>query len=121
MPAVDSSAGSDVATGSSSSAATPDPVDMGELRDLVLKANPDVIPEMIAGDTFDTLMASVDPAKAAYQRIVQSVGGAAGGGAAAVARVPAGGGATRQFVVNIEELSPSAKIAEGLRQRQRKS
>ena len=75
---------------------------------------------MIAGDTLDQLLASVEPAKAAYQRIVDSVQSAGAPGATAP-RVPAGGGATRQFVVNIEELSPSAKIAEGLRQRRTKN
>ncbi len=64
-------------------------MDIAQLRDLVLKANPDVIPEMIAGDSFESLMASVDPAKAAYQRIVESVGSQQ----QTAPRVPAGGGA----------------------------
>ena len=63
--------GMDASSGSSS-AQSPS-VDLNAVRDLVLKANPDVIPEMIAGDSFDAMMASVGPARDAYKRIVDGM------------------------------------------------
>ena len=48
-------------------------MDLVAVRDLVLKANPDVIPEMIAGDSFDAMMQSVGPARDAYKRIVDGM------------------------------------------------
>jgi hypothetical protein len=44
-------------------------IDLAKVRDLVLAAHPDVVPEMVQGQSFDELMASVEPARAAYQRI----------------------------------------------------
>lgn len=100
------------ASGSSPSASSG--VDMAAVRDLVLAAHADVVPEMIAGESFDELMASVGPAQAAYKRIVDSVR------TSQPPSVPAGG-APRTFTINVEELSPAAKIAEGLRQRNARS
>jgi hypothetical protein len=85
-------------------------VDLGQVRDLVLAAHPDVVPEMVAGDSFEAIMASVEPAKAAFARIAETFKSAA---------PPAVGGQTggtrREYIINVEELSPSAKIAEGLK------
>jgi hypothetical protein len=89
-------------------------VDLNQIRDLVLAAHPDVVPEMVRGESFDELMASVEPARGAYQRIVgqmtektetQPV-------APKVASQPGRRGAT---IVEIESLSPLGKISEGLR------
>lgn len=92
-------------------------VDLAAVRELVIKANPDVIPEMITGSTFEELMASVEPARAAYSRIVEQVRGQAPSGAQPPS-VPAGGSPGRQtLITNVEQLSPSAKIAEGLKRR----
>jgi hypothetical protein len=44
-------------------------IDLSRIRDLVLAAHPDVVPAMIAGETFEELMSSVEPAREAYQRI----------------------------------------------------
>lgn len=46
--------------------------DLDAVRDLVLRAHPDVIPELITGDTINDLLASVEPAQAAYQQIATS-------------------------------------------------
>ena len=46
----------------------------GELdlvREVVLRAHPDVVPELVAGGTVAELLASVEPARAAYARIVE--------------------------------------------------
>ena len=41
------------------------------VREVVLRAHPDVVPELISGGTVAELLASVDPARAAYARIVE--------------------------------------------------
>ncbi len=68
-----SGAGSSTASSSASPSAESPSVDLVAVRDLVLKANPDVIPEMIAGDSFDAMMQSVGPARDAYKRIVDGM------------------------------------------------
>lgn len=83
---------------------------LARVRDLILRAHPDVVPELVTGATFDELLASVEPARAAYARV------AARSRAATPAPIPAGQPG-RQSALNLDELSASAKIAEGLRRR----
>jgi hypothetical protein len=47
--------------------------DLGKVRELVLKAHPDVVPDLVAGSSVDELIASVEPARSAYQRIADRV------------------------------------------------
>src|SRR5215212_6296389 len=47
--------------------------DLGKVRELVLKAHPDVVPDLVAGSSVDELIASVEPARTAYQRIADHV------------------------------------------------
>src|SRR5215213_1754881 len=49
--------------------------DLSKVRELVLKAHPDVVPDLIAGGSVDELIASVEPARSAYQRIADQVRG----------------------------------------------
>jgi len=49
--------------------------DLGKVRDLVLKAHPDVVPDLVRGGSVDELIASVEPARGAYQRIADQVRG----------------------------------------------
>src|SRR5688572_11575097 len=49
--------------------------DLTKVRELVLKAHPDVVPDLIAGSSVDELIASVEPARTAYQRIADQVRG----------------------------------------------
>jgi hypothetical protein len=49
--------------------------DLGKVRDLVLKAHPDVVPDLVRGGSVDELIASVEPARSAYQRIADQVRG----------------------------------------------
>jgi hypothetical protein len=90
-------------------------LDLVQLRELVLLAHPDVIPELVTGTTFAELIGSVEPARAAYQRAVDAIRKGQPAEAAAP-KIPAGGG-QRTASVNVEQLSPAAKISEGLRRR----
>jgi hypothetical protein len=89
-------------------------VDLDRVRDLVLAAHPEVVPEMVQGENFDELMASVEPAREAYQRILGQMAEKAGPQPAApkVASQPGRRGAA---IADIEGLSPLGKISEGLR------
>ena len=40
--------------------------DLGKVRELVLRAHPDVVPDLVAGSSVDELLASVEPARSAY-------------------------------------------------------
>ena len=53
--------------------------DLGKVRELVLKAHPDVVPDLVAGSSVDELLASVEPARSAYQRIADQVRSAEAG------------------------------------------
>jgi len=43
------------------------------LRSLVAKAHPDAVPELLRGETLAEILASVEPAREAYQRIAEQV------------------------------------------------
>ena len=81
------------------------------VRDLILKGNPDLVPELVQGETLAELMDSVEPARSAYQRIAESV-------RVTVPVVPAGGAGTS---VAIEDLSADGLIKRGMEQLRRAS
>jgi hypothetical protein len=114
--------------------------DLGKVRELVLKAHPDVVPDLVAGSSVDELIASVEPARTAYQRIADQVRTAESGvgsresevtsPAATAVRppisdpivaqppaVPAGGGTN---LADPGDLGPTTKIAQALAERNRK-
>lgn len=99
-------------------------MDLARVRELVLKAHPNVVPELIQGDTFDAMVASVPAAEAAYTRIREAVtGGQQQGQTQPPPTVSAGQPANNQrtFAINVEELGSEAKIAEGLRRARRQA
>ena len=59
--------------------AEPAETDLGKVRELVLKAHPDAVPDLVAGSSVDELIASVEPARTAYQRIADQVRGTESG------------------------------------------
>jgi hypothetical protein len=92
-------------------------IDLAAVRELVILAHPDVIPELVTGATFDELIGSIETARAAYRRAVEAIQkGQPVAGETAAPKIPAGGG-PRQVSANAEQLSPAAKISEGLRRR----
>lgn len=94
---------------------TPDtPDELTLARELVLRAHPEAIQELIAGNSLAELLASVPAAEAAFARVVASTRAAAAR-ETSTAAVP-GGGAVRSAGVNVEGLGPLAKIRAGLSQ-----
>ena len=102
---------------------------LAKVRELVLAAHPDVVAELVGGESFDAILASVEPARSAYQRITEQVRQQAQQPATSPAAalptappapppsVPAGQPGRSGLPSGFEDLSPSAKIAEGLRRR----
>jgi hypothetical protein len=84
-------------------------VELTQVRDLIIAAHPDVVPEMITGTSFDELMTSIQPARDAYQRIASQTLRPA---APPVAAQP---GQRASMSADMESLSPLGKISEGLR------
>lgn len=84
----------------------PEP-DLAAVRELVLRAHPDVVPELVTGVTIAGLLASVEPAREAYARLAASITDAR-----VQAPVPAGGGAP--IAVDPDRLPAAEKIRRGL-------
>jgi hypothetical protein len=82
------------------------------VRDLILKGNPDLVPDLVRGETLAELMDSVEPARAAYRQIAEAVRAEVRTSAPIV---PAGGAAP----VAIEELTAGSLIKRGLEQARR--
>jgi hypothetical protein len=76
------------------------------LRATLAAAHPDTVPELIGGETVGEMIASLETAKAAYQRTVERT--------KAALPVAAGGGG-RPVGVDARTLSPLAKISMGLK------
>ncbi len=92
--------------------------DLARIRELVLQAHPDVVPDLIRGDSFDDLLASIEPARTAYQRIadqlragVTTATPAENAAATRPPHVPAGGATT---ILDPSTLTPTTKIARAL-------
>jgi len=101
--------------------------ELGKVRELVLKAHPDVVPDLVRGSSVDELIASVEPARSAYQRIADQVrqgggvAGSQGGGETPVVAQPPvvpAGGATN--VADPGDLGPTTKIAQALAARKQR-
>lgn len=88
----------------------PEVADLTAIRKLVLRAHPDVVPELIGGESIEALLASVAPAEAAFQRIATRFPQPATPPVAP--SVPAGGG--RPAPIDSERLTADEKIRRGL-------
>lgn len=81
--------------------------DAALLRELIVGANPDVVPELIQGASLREMLASLPAARAAYTRVAEAAV------AAATPPVPSGS-AIRSRQPNVADLSPAAKIRAAL-------
>jgi hypothetical protein len=77
------------------------------VRGLILKAHTDIVPELVQGESLTALMDSVEPARAAYRRLVDAV-------KASAPVVPAGGASGP--AIAIEHLSADGMIKRALSQ-----
>jgi hypothetical protein len=84
--------------------------DVAVVRDLILNAYSDLVPELVRGDTIKEVIASVDLARRAFGAVASRVATES-----RVPRVPAGA-PSRAQPTSMSDLSPAAKISEGLRQ-----
>ena len=97
--------------------------ELAAVRELALKAHPDAVPELVGGASVAELMASVEPARAAYRRIAEAAVGRVQAQAAAPAvppvppAVPAGD--APRVVVDVDRLPAAEKIRRGLARRRR--
>ena len=103
-------------------AATPlPPEDLAAVRELALRAHPDVVPELVGGATVADLLASVEPARAAYRRIAEALPTVATPAPAPprpVPPVPAGD--APRLTLDPDHLPPAEKIRRGLAERTRR-
>lgn len=86
-------------------AAEEERAELAAVRELILRAHPDVVPELVSGGSVDELVASVEAAREAYRRVAATVG-------ATPPRVPAGD--TPRLAVDVEQLPAAEKIRRGL-------
>jgi hypothetical protein len=107
---LDSAAAASVSTPLDPDPATPE--HMEAIRSLVLRAHPEIVPELLHGDSIETLLASVEPAKAAYARIAAALPPVSPSPAPAV---PAGG--SPPVTVDFDRLPASEKIRRGIANR----
>ena len=84
------------------------------IRDLVIRAYPDVVPELIAGNSYDELLNSIEPARRSYAEIAARLKQEL-----SVANPPAGGAvAIRTPIRDLEHMPSEEKLRAGLRERQ---
>lgn len=88
--------------------------DIDAVRELVLRAHPDVVPELVRGSSVAELIASVEEARAAYARLETAWTDSRPEAPA----VPAGGGAV--LPVDPETIPATEKIRRGLMATQRR-
>lgn len=92
--------------------------ELAKVRDLVIKTTPNVVPELVTGSNLDELLASVDNAVAAYDRIAQAVAPPAASAEPAepAPNVPAGA----HVAVNLDDLPSMELIRRGVAELKRR-
>jgi hypothetical protein len=87
--------------------------DLTLVRELILEAHRDVIPELIAGGTIEQLLASIPPARDAFSRVSERLASNQPSHPTATMPIPAGSH-VRTPAINADHLSPATKIRMGL-------
>lgn len=82
------------------------PDDLTQVRDIILASHPDIVPELVQGDSISALVSSIEPARAAFARVIESVP------PPAPITIPAGG--NTPVTIDIDSLPTSEKIRRGL-------
>jgi len=86
--------------------------ELAAVRELALRAHPDAVPELVGGGSVAEVVASLEPARAAYRRVAEAVGAAAPASAPVAPAVPAG--AAPALAVDVDGLPAAEKIRRGL-------
>jgi hypothetical protein len=88
--------------------------DLTALREALLRGYPETVPDLVTGTSVAALLASLEPAAAAYRRVVEAAraGGTGGPAAPPAPAVPAGIGAP--VAVDPAALPATEKIRRGL-------
>lgn len=84
------------------------------IRELVLKAHPDVVPELVQGETVEELLDSVEPARRAFSRIADELAEKEQQRSSRTS-VPAGG--VHGSFVDMDALPPSEMLRRGVARR----
>lgn len=79
--------------------------DLTQVRALILGSHADLVPELVQGKTIAELVASIEPARAAFTRAVAAV-------PTTPVRIPVGG--NTPITLDIDALPTSEKIRRGL-------
>ena len=95
--------------------------DLAAVRELALRAHPDAVPELVGGGSVAEVIASLEPARAAYQRIAAAVGQRAGGAEPAPLAPSVPAGDAPRLAVDPDALPAAEKIRRGLAARSRAS
>lgn len=91
--------------------------DLSLVRELVLKAHPDVVPELIGGDSVASIVANISPAQAAYADLAARIqaSSAPNSVSGSAPRVPAG--STAPAPIDPDRIPTAEKIRRGVRDR----
>jgi hypothetical protein len=98
----------DPLAGDSPDAPPPDDTLIDRVRELVLRAHPDVVPELVTGGTIPDLLASIEPAATAYRAL------AARFEATPPLPVQVPAGTAQPVAIDPDTLSPAEKMRRGL-------
>jgi hypothetical protein len=82
--------------------------DLTTVRDLIVRAHPDIVPELVTGTSIAELTAAIEPARAAYQRIAEQTTRQA---PPVPPSVPAGGA---HQIIDPDRLPTAEKLRRGL-------
>lgn len=88
-----------------------DGAQLTRLRETLLAAYTDTVPDLVAGEDFETILNSVAAAREAYQRVREVVA------REALGSVPRGGATSTVDAALLASLGPEAKIAAAMRGR----
>ena len=84
------------------------PSEHEQVRELVLRAHPEVVPALVRGDTIGELLASIEPARQAYADLADRIGQQQ----ATAPSVPAGGASS--LPTDLARIPAMERIKRGL-------
>ncbi|HEU0116011.1 MAG TPA: hypothetical protein VFQ80_15095 [Thermomicrobiales bacterium] len=91
--------------------------ELAALREALLRGYPETVPDLVTGASVTELLASLEPAAAAYRRVVEAAQAAASPASPAAPPVPAGNAAP--IAIDPTALPATEKIRRGLAGRER--